>query len=160
MVKVRRATDADVEALLAMFGGLDDFHTRHLPHIFHGSSTQPRSREFITGLCAGPRSVVFVAELGGPVVGQIVGRIREAPVHPLLAPRKFGEIDELFVMDSARRQGVARQLIHAVEEWVRSFGVTSIELGVWEFNVSAMRLYESLGYSTQSRRMSRTLSDD
>jgi shikimate dehydrogenase len=159
LLTIRHATDADVDSLLAMFGALDDLHCEHLPHVFCGSSQRPRSREFVTNLLGSSNCALFVAELAEQVVGQVVVRLREAPTHPLLVPRKFGEIDDLFVMESARHQGVGRGLIEAADQWVRRFGVSSIELGVWEFNEPAIRLYAGSGYSTEFRRMRRILEE-
>jgi len=44
-------------------------------------------------------------------------------------------------------------LMNAAAEWVRERRCRTIELHVFEFNLSALRLYESLGYETVSRRL-------
>ena len=41
--------------------------------------------------------------------------------------------------------------------WARDRNLTQIELSVYEFNQPALRLYSKLGYTTDSRRLSRPL---
>lgn len=153
---IREAGDADVEALLPMFGALDDQHSAGRPDIFCGSSTRPRPRESVTGLLASPDAAVLVAELDGRLVGHVIVRMRDVD-RALLVPRRFGEIDALFVVEQARRHGVGQALMQAAEEWVRQQGGTAIELVAWEFNEAAIRFYQARGYGTDFRRLRRNL---
>lgn len=156
-ITIRRATIADVDSILGMFAELDALHRQRLPRVFR--PTSPRSRDFVTDLIRDPACALFVAGRGTRAVGQIVARIRDTAAHPLLLRRRFGEIDDLFVAEDTRRQGVGRRLIAAAEEWVRQSGISCTELGVWEFNEPAVRLYAASGYSTEYRRMRRILDD-
>ncbi len=47
-----------------------------------------------------------------------------------------------------------------MQEWAIARGATSIELNVYEFNVTAISFYERLGYQTFSRKMSKELKKD
>ena len=153
---IREAGAGDVEALLPMFGALDDQHSAGRPDIFCGSSTRPRPRESVAGLLAAPDAAVLVAEMDGRIAGYLVVRMRDVD-RPLLVPRRFGEIDALFVIEQTRHHGVGRALMQAAEAWVRQKGGTAIELVVWEFNAAALRFYEGRGYSTDFRRLRRVL---
>ena len=153
---IRDAGDADIETLISMMGMLDDQHTAGRPDVFCGSSTRPRPRESVAGLLATPESTVLVAELDGRIVGHVVVRMRDE-ARALLVPRRYGEVDALFVMEQARHQGVGQALMKAAEEWVRQAGGGVIELVVWEFNEAAIRFYEARGYSANFRRMRRNL---
>ena len=55
---------------------------------------------------------------------------------------------------SARRCGIGKQLIKAVEAWVVSQGIQTIELHVWEENKGTRQFYESIGFMSVQRRMS------
>ncbi len=76
---------------------------------------------------------------------------------PTLRPRHFGYVEEIVVRVGYRGQGIGRQLMARVEAWFMAQGITSIELGVYEFNAEAIEFYQSLGYATLHRRMHRTL---
>lgn len=153
---IRAAGSDDVEALLQMFGALDDQHRVNRPDVFCGSSQRPRPPDYVTGLLAAPDCGVLVAELHRRLVGLVVVRMREE-ARVLLVPRRYGEIDALFVAAQARQQGVGRALLRAAEEWVLQQGGTTLELVVWEFNQAAIRLYETRGYTTSFRRLHRLL---
>lgn len=57
-----------------------------------------------------------------------------------------GWIYYLAVTQSHRGQGLARQLVHACEDWVRGHGVPKVQLMVRRDNSVAVGLYERLGY--------------
>jgi ribosomal protein S18 acetylase RimI-like enzyme len=156
VLTIREADDGDVEAVLSMSGALDDQHTAGRPDVFCGSSACARPREYVTALLAASDSTVLVAELDARLVGHVIVRVRDVE-RSLLVPRRFGEIDALFIMEQARRQGVGQALLRAAEEWVRQAGGTTVELVVWDFNETARHFYEAAGYSTDFRRLRRSL---
>lgn len=55
-------------------------------------------------------------------------------------------IEDLFVHKSARRQGVARELMHAAHSYLYDQGVRMVFLEVWSSNERARALYDDLGY--------------
>jgi ribosomal protein S18 acetylase RimI-like enzyme len=58
-------------------------------------------------------------------------------------------LEDLFVTERARGGGYGRELVEAAFESARARGVRRIELDVNEQNESALRFYESLGFTTQ-----------
>ena len=66
-------------------------------------------------------------------------------------------VQELIVAQAHQRRGIATRLMAEAHRWARDRGLTEIDLNVYEFNQAALRLYSKLGYSTVSRRLSRTL---
>lgn len=61
--------------------------------------------------------------------------------------RKFGEIKELFVIPSARNQGIGRTLVAAAEEVFKAQGLKHIVIKSSSFNADAEKVYKKLGYS-------------
>ena len=68
-----------------------------------------------------------------------------------LRPRVFG-VYSVWVAPAARRQGVGRALLDAVEEWVQAAGGSSLELTVMEDGLAAQGLYSGQGYRFDGRR--------
>ena len=57
-----------------------------------------------------------------------------------------GWIYYVCVSPSERRAGIAKQMMHAAESWLKSLGAPKVMLMVREGNSRAQSLYEALGY--------------
>jgi GNAT superfamily N-acetyltransferase len=70
---------------------------------------------------------------------------------------KFASIEDLHVRPEARRQGVGRALLHAVDERCTAFGISYVEVQVEEHEAEAF--YAALGYEPEPgvRVLSRSL---
>lgn len=53
--------------------------------------------------------------------------------------------------ETARGKGVGRQAIQLAEAKLQQQGIPRIELGVFEFNANALKLYQNLGYQEIGR---------
>jgi ribosomal protein S18 acetylase RimI-like enzyme len=62
------------------------------------------------------------------------------------------QLDDLFVLPTARRRGVGRQLLAASVETARVRGARVVGLNTNERNQEALRLYAAAGFSAQRRR--------
>ena len=62
------------------------------------------------------------------------------------------EIENVVVEGSRRRRGIARSLVRELVAAADLAGVGSIILEVRESNLAAVRLYESIGFTTEGRR--------
>jgi GNAT superfamily N-acetyltransferase len=111
-------------------------------------------REFFVGLLdRGPsrdRSWL-VAELEGELVGQVQAHL-EAPVASAAfqVQRNLGEtrlvVDALAVTAGARRRGVGRALMSAVESWGTTRGATHVVLDTFARSPLSLPFYERLGF--------------
>jgi [ribosomal protein S18]-alanine N-acetyltransferase len=89
-----------------------------------------------------PKSFTLVAEsnpqaIAGFCTGQL--HLREG--------RHFGHIITIDVLPVARRQGVGRMLLHAIENHFQAKAVESIRLEVAVDNLRAQTFYEAMGYA-------------
>jgi GNAT superfamily N-acetyltransferase len=75
----------------------------------------------------------------GDVVG-IVGGYRDDPSSTDV------DVVSMWTAPSARRRGVARLLVHAVLDWARATGATSVSLWVTRGNDAAEALYRAMGF--------------
>jgi ribosomal protein S18 acetylase RimI-like enzyme len=62
------------------------------------------------------------------------------------------ELEYLVVHPEARRQGIGRQLMNLSQAALENCGVTECVLEVAPSNTAAIKLYQSLGYSTIGKR--------
>ena len=58
-------------------------------------------------------------------------------------------IDDIFVLEDFRHQGIATKLYKQVESIANNIGAKRIDLTVWQFNKTAINFYKSLGMKTQ-----------
>ncbi len=60
-------------------------------------------------------------------------------------------VDELFILDKHRDQGVGRQALAAIGQEARRLGLVALHLQTESFNPDAKRLYESFGFRESER---------
>lgn len=64
----------------------------------------------------------------------------------------FGEILNLFVIESQRNQGVAKALLNEALYYAKKAGSESISLEVKETNIAAIELYRLFGFEASHKR--------
>ena len=157
-LSIREAVASDYDDLCALFDEGDALHRENLPRIFQKPRGAVRGRDYVLGLIADEAVGFFVAQVGDRLVGLICVMIRESPEVPIFVRRRYTVVNDLVVKEEFRRAGIGRALMGKAHEWAVAEGADSIELNVWEFNQGAIEFYQTLGYDTTSRKMSKRLS--
>lgn len=89
------------------------------------------------------------ADLSPPSGGFLVGWLDDTAVccgGIKRLPNEACEIKRMYVAPEARRRGVARALLHALEDHARTLGYTIARLDTGPRQPHAQRLYEAEGY--------------
>jgi GNAT superfamily N-acetyltransferase len=89
------------------------------------------------------RRVVLVAEVAGRVVGMVTGQLVVSTSEGAASVW----VEDMVVDEGARRAGVGRRLLRAVEEWGAGRGATRLQLLADRENTPALRFYEARGWS-------------
>ena len=136
---IRQATLADLDELADLF---DQYRA------FQG---KPRdlsaAREFLHARLTHGESVVFMARAAaGPV-----GFAQLYPSYSSVSLARVFILNDLFVQEAGRRQGVASKLLAAVEAFAWSQGAVRITLNVARNNTSGQALYEASGWSKDAQ---------
>ena len=71
----------------------------------------------------------------------------------LPAPGVEADILTVAVLPEYRRQGIAKEFMHQIEQWSKEHGASAMMLEVEHTNESAIELYKGLGYMQISVRM-------
>jgi len=122
--RIRRATPADLEALLAL--ERQAFTTDHL------------SRRQYRHHIGSESARVLVAVDSSGLLGKAVLFLR--------SNTDIARLYSLAVAHTARGRGVGEALVRAVERAAQAHGCTRLRLEVRQDNAGAIRLYERLGY--------------
>lgn len=140
---IRRATEADAPALLRNINEIgsegDWILTERLTH------GVKQEREWIRGF-DNESSVLYVAQVGLDVVGQVDARIsnfRKAQHTASLG---------IAIVKAYRELGIGRALMDRVLGWMKARGVEKATLEVFSTNIRAMELYKKLGFEVEGVR--------
>jgi len=162
MFLIRRAVPDDLHALCALYFDFHEFHVQGVPDRL-SSLGAPEAFDR-SELCAAllkimqaDNSALFVAESVGRVVGLAEVYLRHDEPNPATVARCYGYLQSLMVQPAFRRQGIATQLMAAVEGWVRAQGAAEMRLQTWEFDGDPLTFYKRLGYRTLRRTLVREL---
>jgi len=139
----RFATAADI----ALIDELDSFSSsptraihREMEKYF--GSVDPSTHE---------RNLILLAEMEQRAVGK--AELLLAPVGLEVAD-PVGYIKRVVVRPDVRGHGLARQMMQFLIAYARiELHLKSLDLHVWEENQTALRLYESLGFTVQHREL-------
>lgn len=153
---LRPATDADANLLAELNRHVHELHVAAEPDLYCDYDPDAIAEACRERLASDGYRVI-VAESAGTAVGCVTYRTRRSPAHAFCHARSVVFVDELVVLPSARRTGVARQLMAEVEAEARRQGIDRVELDVRAFNRDALEFYAACGYTPAMLRLGRTV---
>lgn len=89
--------------------------------------------------------------------GQVVGTIFANTGSDYFTKVPYAYVEVLAVSEAVAGQGIARQLLDAVEIWARDRGMRRVELAVFANNMRARGFYQHLGYSEEMVRCAKNV---
>ncbi|HEY3808896.1 MAG TPA: GNAT family N-acetyltransferase [Steroidobacteraceae bacterium] len=136
-ISVRELERADLPAWHRLWDGYNTFYGRTGPTALPPAVTQATWTRFFD---AHEPMHALVAERAGELLGLVHFLYHRSTTQ--LMPVCY--LEDLFTLQSARGQGVARALIEAVYERARGAGIGSVYWQTHESNTVAMRLYDKI----------------
>ena len=133
--RIRQASAADLPALAGLFDRYRQFYQQ--PADPEGAERYLRER------FAAAESVLFIAEAAD---GEPLGFTQLYPALCSVAMRRYWVLYDLFVVEAARRRGIARALMERARLHGLQTGAARIDLETAIDNLQGQALYESLGY--------------
>lgn len=138
MATIRRATPADLDVLAPLFDAYRQFY---------GQAAAPYcAREFLHQRMAMRESVVLLAT-DGP---QALGFTQLYPMWSSVRMGRLWVLNDLYVDEAARRQGIARSLLDAAAAFARGDGAVGIVLETARDNAPARALYRAAGWHEEA----------
>jgi GNAT superfamily N-acetyltransferase len=143
---VRKATPADVPALLPMVRAICTLHEQRDPQRFRVlPDVLDRYASWLPQRATDPRSVFLVAQApDGSLAGFTVGTVE--PEVPIFWIPECGWIHDLWVEPQHRRSGAATALAQAAIDAFRAIGVKQVRLDTGSFNEPARAFFATLGF--------------
>lgn len=109
---------------------------------YNQSSDLNAATKFIQERFQNQDSAVFIASEGD----RMVGFIQLYPSFSSVSMKRVWILNDLFVDEPYRKQGIAKLLMNAAEQFARQTGAVRLVLATQISNIAAQTLYESLGY--------------
>lgn len=135
-----RASLDDLDSLAPLFDGY---------RVFYKQASDPAlARAFIEERLRRDESVIFIARDGWN--REPLGFTQLYPMFSSVAARRIWVLNDLFVVSTARKRGVARALMECARDFAAEKGALRLILETTEDNHAAQALYESLGYVRES----------
>ena len=145
MIRIRRAEPADAVALVELAEAVGGEKGRWILATDTWRSVS-EERRYLKTVLRHPDAAVIVALDEERVVGRL--SLSRDP-HP--ASHHVADLG-LMVAESHRRQGIGKRRLDEAVTWARGVGIRKLELHVFPWNESALRLYESFGFEREGYR--------
>jgi len=145
MITIRPASKLDEIALGRLGAALMRQHHSSDPRRFI-LTDRPEDGygRFLVSHLADPDLLVLVAERPDEIVGYVFAGIEPTSWRDLRGPCGF--VHDIYVHESARRQGTGQRLLRAAIDWVHSRGMAQVVLWSKSGNDAAQRLFSKLGF--------------
>ena len=152
-VTIRTTREADSAALYGLWQTLRAYNASTEPRISPVPVSQEEFALAVSQVVRRDSSAGFVACADDQrLVGFVSGGLEVN--QPDRLPERFATIGYLFVEPSARRQGIAGQLVAAMVEWARTRpDVSHMEMSVLAADAEAAAFWRSVGFSPFIERL-------
>jgi GNAT superfamily N-acetyltransferase len=100
--------------------------------------------EYFKDKISGEKGVCFVATVDNVIVGYLAGYVQEnIPAYDTI---RRSELDNIFVEEAYRGEGIGRQLVQTFLEWSTANGVTRTMVSAYFLNEKAIMFYKKVGF--------------
>jgi GNAT superfamily N-acetyltransferase len=148
-VAIRRATRADRAVVLQFHRELyirfrDQITRPEVLPLFAYRDLDTTLRDDVDGLLSARDAIILLAEVAGQPVGYVSGHVEVDPRREL---SRKGVVEDWYVVDSARGQGVGMLLLENITERFRVAECEVVESGTWAFNDGARKAHAKAGFT-------------
>ena len=130
MTEVRRAEATDGAAVAVLVQEAHAFHAAALPDVFQPPAATVVTAADIAHLVTQPAQLLFVAVLGGAVVGYAHAEVQETPATPYKRASAVLHLHAMRVGVAHRGRGAGRALLQAVRAAAAARGPGAATLAV------------------------------
>lgn len=147
-MEIRKLTEADYDKVIELYKELDEFHVQARPDYFIS-----RDKDKIYPKDAFIHNLAYPGglELGAFDDEQIVGVVGATlwEESGMVKDVKTVCLDNIYVLPTYRRRGIATKLFTEVETWAKEQGAIRLDLYTWDFNKGAIAMYQAMGMTPQ-----------
>jgi ribosomal protein S18 acetylase RimI-like enzyme len=149
---IRNASDADLDAIIALNALVQRQHAKALPDLFKTPTEPQQTRSAFRGFLADSASLTLLAENEQPA-GYLWAQFQNRQDGWARFAVRLLYIQHIVVAPNFRRRGIGSLLLNKAIEIAQRKGVERLELDVWSFNGDAKRFYERHGFKIFNEKM-------
>lgn len=138
-MEIFRANAKDVDLIVPLFDAYRQF--------YKAASDIEATRQFIFERLTNNESVIFLAVESD----QALGFVQLYPLFASVALQSLWLLNDLFVVESARKQGMGEKLMKHAEQFAYESGSRGLFLRTATDNYPAQRLYEKCGWAKDEK---------
>lgn len=144
-MKIRKAKPEDLDALNELAYKFLAYESDN-----HDSSYDPdyartdASALYVKNKIKSLDSLFLVAIENNEIVGFLAGTLHKRPkARKTVRP---ASLDELYVEEKFRNQGVGKEMISRFQDWAKKQGANKLKVGTFHKNERALHVYKDLGF--------------
>ena len=141
-IEIKQITTDDLHLVITLFNQYRIFYNQQ-PDL-------EGAQRFLEGRIKKGESIIFAAHIGKTGQRMPAGFTQLYPIFSSVRMTKNWILNDLFVDEHYRNQGIGKKLIEAACEFAVSSGAGFMQLETANTNESAQRLYERLGFKKQA----------
>ena len=134
VLDIKKVTKDDAPSVALLFDAYRVFYNQ--------KSDLPAAFDFLQQRLANNESAVFLAVMGG----EPVGFVQLYPVFSSVQMKKSWILNDLFVAETARNQGIGEALLQQAKQFGRETGAAYLLLQTGSDNYRAQSVYEKNGW--------------
>ncbi|WP_051189055.1 GNAT family N-acetyltransferase [Halalkalibacillus halophilus] len=150
--QVRIATSEDYEKIKPIHKEVHDLHVEGRPDKYNPTKNT-LDKEYYLNLVNNNEGRVYVIEYDKKIIAFTFLRKNIASDRETVVKHSYVFMEDFGVNKNYKENGLGRLLFDKALEFTEEVNATSLELGVWEFNETAIKFYEAMGMQTQARKM-------
>lgn len=133
----------------------ESIHAQHValkPGVFKPYNREDMEREFEDRL-SNPEWLAFIALQDNCESGYVLVRITDKPESVFSYASRTLYVDQLYVDEAQRGQGIGKALIEKVLELAKSNGIQTVQLDHWSANEEARGFFGKMGFTYYQEKM-------
>lgn len=155
-MKIRNLTRADYPIIDSCMQELHNLHVQGRPDLYAPLEHPYSEQEFFDIVDDEKRIAIAAVDENDVILGFGIAKLRDR--SGMIDGLKTAYVDDMFVRKEYRRQGIATKIFSELESRAKIHGAERIDLMVWNFNESALELYQSFGMKPQRYILEKQLS--
>lgn len=147
-MKIRKLIESDYDMVIELYKELDEMHVHARPDYFiHRKRDKIYPKDAFIHNLSYPGSFDIGAFENEQLVGFVSATLWEE--SGMIKGVKTVCLDNIYVLPTYRRKGIATKLFSEVELWAKEHGAIRLDLWTWDFNQDAIGMYRAMEMSPQ-----------